>query len=438
MRAVSQHSNSTGTGGAHARAALTLASLLAWAALQIVSGGCTPKPSSVSMLSAPHAPAAEAGSPAIACDPVKHDVLMSWLAGDSTEWRIWFSRSSDRGASWSTPVAVSPPGEPLRRRREASPRMVCDGEGHVGIAWATSVSVPGWSAPASDLRFARSIDGGAHWEAPVTVNDDTANGPGNHAFHDVAMRAGGNLSAAWLDSRPGADSLDFDRADGADASVHFARSGDFGAHWGPNSAQWSHVCSSCRVSLVVDPAGFMYAAFRKRYPGDIRDIVLARPGGPPVRAHEDGWHLDYCPQAGPSLALSRDGTLRVAWYTGAPGRVGVWFRQGLPERMDSTVAPIAVLLGDKLPVVRIGIAEAGMSGTLIACDADSTGGNQLTLARIEASGRRLVERFVVPDTRGVTHPRVASTFAGRTAYVAWTSHVGARTELRFARWDVGR
>jgi hypothetical protein len=272
----------------------------------------------------------------------------------------------------------------------------------------------------------------------VTVNDDTASGPGNHAYHDLALQPEGPLFAAWLDSRPGADSLDLDAAGSPDASIHFSRSNDFGAHWGANSAEWSHVCASCRVGLIVDPAGFVYAAFRKHYPGDVRDVVLARPGGPPVRAHEDHWQLDHCPQAGPSLTLSRDGTVRLAWYTGAPGRVGVWFRENLAEFMDSTTTPVAVLLGEKLPVVRIGIAEAGMSGTLIACDADSTGAGQLTLARVEPAGRRLVERFVVPDVHGASHPRVATSRAGRIAYVAWTKHEGGHTRLGFARWDVGR
>ena len=128
----------------------------------------------------------------------------------------------------------------------------------------------------------------------------------------------------------------------------------------------------------------------------------------------------------------------MAWYTGAAGRTGVWFRQSVPELMDSTSAPVPVLVGHDLPTVHIGIGEAGMSGTLIACDVDSTGANQLTLARVEPSGRRVVERFVVPGTHGASYPRVAAERASSAAYVAWTSRAGGHSALRLARWNVGR
>ena len=106
--------------------------------------------------------------------------------------------------------------------------------------------------------------------------------------------------------------------------------------------------------------------------------------------------------------------------------------------MDSTGEAIPVLLGDKLPTVHIGVGEAGMSGTLIACDVDSTGTHQLTLVRVEPSGHRVVERFVVPGTQGASYPCVATERAGSAAYLVWTSRVGGHPALRLARWNVGR
>ena len=96
------------------------------------------------------------------------------------------------------------------------------------------------------------------------------------------------------------------------------------------------------------------------------------------------------------------------------------------------------MTSERLPTLHVDIGEAGMSGTLLAMDADSTGANQLTLARVESSGRRLVERFVVPGTRGASHPKVAATPADKHAYVVWTAREGERSMLRIARWDVGR
>ena len=439
MRTFSRPTRRTNVmGRAPARPAVVLMALWFGAALQSLSSGCATRPSATSALTPPRTAAVEAGDPAIVCDPGSHDVLLSWLAGDSTGYRIWFARSADQGATWSTPAAVTPEGEPLRLQPESSPRMVCTEGGRIGIAWSTSVELAGGRSPASDLRFASSADGGRSWTRPVPINDDTASGPGSHMFHALAIGPKDVLYAAWLDSRPGGDSLVSDEAEGHAASIHLARSDDFGARWGRNVAQWSRVCPCCRASLVIDPTGTAYTAFRKRFSGQIRDVVLARPGYAPIRTHEDSWETADCPRSGPPLVRSHDGTLRMAWFTGAKGRAGVYFRQDLPDGMDSTHTPVAVLTSEKPSAVHVDLGEAGMSGTLVAMDADSTGASQLTLARVESSGRRVAERFVVPGTLGASHPKVATTLAGRHAYVVWTTRVGDHSELRMLRWDAGR
>jgi hypothetical protein len=351
---------------------------------------------------------------------------------------VWFARSRNQGASWSEPVAVSPPGEPLALRPDSPPILVCDDRRHVGLAWSTTVELPGRPEPASDLRFARSADGGRSWGATVTVNDDVAMGPGVHDFADIEMLPSGALYAAWLDSRPGAERLDADESEGVDLSIHIARSEDFGASWSVNEAQWSRACNSCRVGLAADVFGRPIAAFRRHFPGQVRDVVLGRPNSPPMHAFTDQWMTLDSPGSGPALEFSRDGTMRLAWFTGAQGREGVWFRQQIPNLLDSAATPLALLQGEHLPIVHVDLGEAGMAGTLIACDADSTGERMLTLVRVQPSGRGVVERFVVPDSRGVTDPRVTSSPANRQAYVAWTALEAGRNQLRLLRWDAGR
>jgi len=422
-------------GRAHARPAavvlVTLAATLAFA------GACTRKPSAVVPTNAPRVEAYEAGDPSVAVDPQQHDVLMSWVAGDSSGHRIWFSRSSDQGENWSTPVSVTPEGEPLRIHPESSPVLLCDDAGRVGIAYSTSYEVEGRKWPASMLRFVTSTDGGRTWSAPSTVNDDANGEPGNHSFFGVTRGVNGKLYAAWLDSRPGADSLPPNEAEGHDASIHLARSDDFGRTWGKNVAQWSHVCPCCRASVAVDVIGTPYVSFRKHFDGQIRDAVVARTGAAPVRMADDRWVQGGCPHSGPPLLMSLDGTLRMAWFTGTEGRAGVYFRETIAEQLDSLGTVVPVLVSEKLPTTHIALAEAGMSGTLIACDADSTGARALTLARVEPSGRRLMERFVMPGAQGVDHPRLAVAPGSKLAYVAWTTQVHERRTIRLARWTVG-
>ena len=419
----------------------THAPFMAWLTILgcvVLLAGCSPRPSAVQHINEPSVGGDQVGDVSLAVDPVKHDLLMSWVAGDERGLRIWFARSADEGIHWSTPVAVTPEGEPLRLQPESSPRLVCDDRGRVAIGYSTSFEVKGQPWLASDFKFVRSLDGGATWGGPSFVNDDTARGPGRHSHFGVSQTVSGALVAAWLDGRVGADSVGRDPTDAHDASIHLARSEDFGVSWGPNVSQWARVCPSCRASVAVDPTGAFYVTFRKHYPGQIRDVVVGRPDGPTVRLYEDRWTQDSGPDASPALEMSRDGTLRMAWFTGAAGRTGVYFRQSTPEVLDSTTTPLMVLRSEQLPTVHLSLVEAGMSGTLLACDADSTGERQVTLTRIVPSGRRVAERFILPDSKDASYARLAVAPGGRKAYVAWTRRDGARTSIRMAKWDVGR
>lgn len=43
----------------------------------------------------------------------------------------------------------------------------------------------------------------------------------------------------------------------------------------------------------------------------------------PTRVHADGWAVDACPHAGPSV-VADGATVAVSWPTAAPGRGGTW------------------------------------------------------------------------------------------------------------------
>ena len=188
----------------------------------------------------------------------------------------------------------------------------------------------------------------------------------------------------------------------------------------------------------MDFTGTLFVAFRRHYPGQVRDAVVTRPDGPPVRVFPDQWVKSDCENSGPVLSVPRDHTLRMAWFTGAPGRVGVWFRQAIPETYDSTVTPLPVVTGERLPTAHVSIGTAGNLGTVLATDADTTGQGQLTLVRIEASGRRITERLSPPGVLGASRPQVAASNRDRNAYVIWTEQRDGRDGVRMLRWELGR
>jgi hypothetical protein len=379
-------------------------------------------------------PGSQSSDPAIALDPQNHDVFLAWLAGDSASNRLWFSRSTDGGHSWLTPIAVSPPGEPLGERVDAMPRLTCDSQGRLAILWAIG-SAHGAERDSSELRFVRSLDHGATWSEATTIHD-VPGMPRSRGFHDLVATEDGRLYAAWLVPPASGDTSHFAAGDGA--TIHVALSRDFGAHWGESSPEWAKVCPCCGVTLSPDLIGTIYATFRLHYEDGACDVGLARVFGPPICVYHDGWKVEDCPHSAPGFEVARDGTLRVAWFTGAPGQVGVWYRQSTPERYDSTSTPLRLLASRSPTPLHLAVGDAGRSGTLVACDGDSVAQGSLTLFRIEGSGRRVAERVPVTGVRECVDPQLAASNRSRSAFVAWTERRGREQQLRLLRWSVGR
>ena len=53
--------------------------------------------------------------------------------------------------------------------------------------------------------------------------------------------------------------------------------------------------------------------------------------GEPIVVHRDGWIVESCPHAGASLAFDGDGRMHIAWYTGAEERQGLWYARSAAD-----------------------------------------------------------------------------------------------------------
>jgi hypothetical protein len=88
------------------------------------------------------------------------------------------------------------------------------------------------------------------------------------------------------------------------------------------------VCYCCKTSLAAAADGTVVAAWRHVYPGNMRDIALAKSSdggrtfGSPVRVSEDQWAIDGCPENGPAVAIDRTRTIHVVWPTLVPASAG--------------------------------------------------------------------------------------------------------------------
>lgn len=414
------------------------------AALCLVVAGCSGSGGmKVSPLEAPAADRSQSADPALAVAPASGDVVLGWVEGDGTTWSLYTARSSDGGGQWSAPVKVAGGSEApdeVHPHGESSPRLVVGPKNRVAFVWPNSIKVAGRKWPAAMLRFSRSADGGLQWSKPITLNDDTTGALVSHQFHGATWVGDSGIAVAWMDEREAAAPI-ASGADGhaehaaePDAAIYLTVSSDFGRSWGPNRVGWKAACPCCRISLARAADGQAIAAWRKHFPGNVRDVVtamLADKPTEPQRVHRDDWSYAGCPHTGPAIATGGDGSSHVVWYTGKQGRVGVYYvRQAKSEGSGA----VEVISGPALGVAHPAVAALPNGGALAAYDVSADGASLIGIARVSAGGR-VVGRVAVDGSEGGKYPQLA-VLDDSTAVVAWTGSVGDGSRMGLARVSI--
>jgi hypothetical protein len=350
-----------------------------------------------------------AHTPTVAATP-EGAVYTAWAETDSSGTNIYLSTVSEGGAS--PPVRVNNVPGDAAYHAQAPPEVAVGPGGEVYVAWIVQTPIEGRIFPASDLRLARSNDGGRTFEPAITVNDDPGFPTGHH-FHNLAVGPDGTVYVSWLDSRESdraamqqsaqhgtAAAMPGHNHTGEEAHAHHeseagtqvrvARSTDGGRTFATGVIVDSTSCQCCRTTLAIGEDNTVYVAWRKIYDGDIRDMAMARSidGGqtfsPPVRIYEDNWQINGCPHSGPALAVDDERRVHVAWYTGAEGRMGVYYTVLTPEG-ERLREPVLLTSGTQTPVSQVKLAEESGGGVLLVWE--DVQRKIIRLARVtEASG----------------------------------------------------
>ncbi len=339
-------------------------------ALLLATGACAP---GTADLPEPLTLAEEDGShPTVAVDAASGTAYVAWVGSRSggEEWNVYLARLEEEGRL-EGPVRVNEEPGDAAPHEQAPAQVRVAPDGAVYVVWQTSRHIPGRHFPASDLRFARSNDGGRTFGPTLSVNDNAGQDPASHTFHDLAVGPDGTIYVSWIDgrrrgreeARRTGEEVSVEEGDPLpDLEIRIARSEDGGRSFGPSTVVDENPCPCCRTALAVGQDGQVHLAWRKVYEGDIRDIVVARSndGGKsftaPVRVAEDDWSIAGCPHAGPSLALDGSGRLHVAWYTGKTDEPGVYHTVSLAGA-EGFSPPTPLLTDDWVPPARVALAS---------------------------------------------------------------------------------
>ncbi|MGH9381312.1 MAG: sialidase family protein [Thermoanaerobaculia bacterium] len=243
------------------------------------------------------------------------------------EGHAYVTRSDDRGASFSPPVRVNAEAEEIETNGEGRPKLALGPRGEVYISWTRSTG-----RFSGDIRFSRSLDGGASFTPPVTVNDDGKD-TGNR-FDSLWVDAAGDVYLAWIDKR------DRDAAERAGrkyrgVSVYYTVSIDRGASFVPNRRVAHNACECCRIGITDAPGGGAAILWRHVFAPNVRDhaftLLDREDAGELQRVSHEGWAIDACPHHGPALAPASVDGYHMTWFTAADGRPRIYYGRWDPE-----------------------------------------------------------------------------------------------------------
>jgi hypothetical protein len=365
--------------------------------------------------------------------PEKHDRNAMWQkslarpplavsAVFDARGRLWLARaegghvlvaaSEDRGASFSAPVRVNPEPELIAADGENRPKLAFGRSGELYVSWTQSLETPF----AGHVRFARSLDGGKTFSAPITVNSDRA--PISHRFDALIVDGAGRVHVLWLDRR---DKAAADRAGSefAGISLYTAVSEDGGASFGPNRRLAEHSCECCRIALTNDTDGTPVALWRAVFGRNIRDHALLRLDGSSAmtRLPEDHWAMDACPHHGPSLSIAPDGTWHATWFTGDAGRAGLYYARSA-DRGRSFSTPLA--FGDNdAQAAHPSVIARGQTVALAWKEFDGTNTQVRVMLSTDGGRSWSTPRMLATTTDRSDHPQLVAD--GKQVYLAWNS-----------------
>ena len=264
------------------------------------------------------------------------NIYVAWMDNTPGNYAILLSRSADQGATFSSAKNLSnSPGD------SGNPQIGVDANGGTYVIWQQNVP----PATNKDIFFSRSSDG-VNFSAPTNLS----NNAGNSINPWIVVDTAGGINAGWTDSTPGRTDIFFARS--LDAGVTFATqnlSNDSGA--------------SSDSQLAADKNGNLNVVWSDDTPG-VNQVLFSRYSSPQVTKHPP------VANAGADQTLEcagHDGTLATLNGSGSSDPDGtalsyVWTDEAGNGMGTSAIAQVSVTMGTHTFTLTVTNAE-GLTAT---------------------------------------------------------------------------
>ncbi len=226
-------------------------------------------------------------------------IYVAWTDNRNGNQDVFFSKSADRGLSFSANVRVND----VTATFQTQPDVAVDGTGLIHVMWTDGRNAFG-TGP--DIYYANSTDGGLSFNPSLRVNNDAV--AAEQGEPAIAVASDRSVYAVWTDPRNGARGSD----------IYFSKSTDLGATWSPNFFVNDDTGNRAQSApdIAIDALNTVYVAWSdSRDTNTGPDIYATRSinGGASfaanVRVNDD---LGAVYQGSPSLAVNA-GRVHAAW-----------------------------------------------------------------------------------------------------------------------------
>jgi Cep192 domain 4 len=212
---------------------------------------------------------------------------------------VLFSRSNDGGVTFSSPKNLSSDGI------SSSPQIAVDSTGNINVLWNDGTTN-------SDIFFSRSVDGGATFSTPMNL--------ANNGFNPrIALDSGGNINVVWEDSPF------------TNPAIFFSRSTDGGVTFS-SPKKLSNDAVSEEQQIAVDSTDNINVVWTD-YTGVNSDIFFSRSndGGVTFSSPKNvSNHLTLARIAAASrIAVDSSGNINVVWSDNSSGNFHTFFSRSV-------------------------------------------------------------------------------------------------------------
>jgi hypothetical protein len=221
--------------------------------------------------------------PSIGVSP-DNGICVVWPDEAPVNEEIYFSRSTDNGATWPMAQNIS-----NNTGDSNHPRIIIDGSGTIFVVWHDET--PGQQ----DIYFSASADAGLNWTTAVNVSNS-----GNVSrYPDLAVGMSGGVFIVWEEQLPGAW-----------PEVYFSRSNSGGASWSTPVSLTPGIMSGA-VKIAADDFGNLHVVYSGYLNYEVCYLRSPSQGNnwtPPINLS-----TPFVSEYSPCIATDSAGNINVVW-----------------------------------------------------------------------------------------------------------------------------